>query len=70
MGDIESLKVCRSKHMSPRGWREPGNKTLQRSRIFGLVLLMRGVTEQEGRAAWQRQSGAGAERDPGPVQNN
>ena len=46
-----------------KGWREPGNKTLQRSRIFGLVLFMRGVTDQEGRPAWQRQSGAGAGRD-------
>ena len=46
-----------------RGWREPGNKTLRRSRIFGLVLFMRGVTEQEGRPAWQKQSGAGAGRD-------
>ena len=42
---------------------EPGNKTFQRSRIFGMVLFMRGVTDQEGRPAWQRQSGAGAGRD-------
>ena len=34
-----------------RGWREPGNKALQRSRIFGLVLFIRGVTDQEGRSA-------------------
>ena len=46
-----------------RGWREPGNKNLQRSRIFGLVLFMRVVTDQEGRPAWQRQLGAGAGRD-------
>ena len=25
-----------------------------------MVLFMRGVTDQEGRPAWQRQSGAGA----------
>ena len=46
-----------------RGWREPGNKTLQKSKIFGMVLFMRGVTDHEGRPAWQRQSGAGAGRD-------
>ena len=46
-----------------RGWRELGNKTLQRSRVFGLVLFMRGVTDQEGRPAWQRQLGAGAGRE-------
>ena len=37
-----------------RGWREPRNKTLQRGRICGLVLYMERVTDQEGRAAWQR----------------
>ena len=42
-----------------RGWREPGNKTLQRSRIFGLVLFMRGLTDQEGRPAWQSCSKGG-----------
>ena len=41
-------------------WREPGIKTLQRGRIFGLVLFIRRVTDQEGRPVWQRQSGAGA----------
>ena len=45
-----------------RGWREPGNMTLQRGRIFGLVLFKRKVTDQEGRPAGQRQSGAGAGR--------
>ena len=44
------------------GWREPGNMTLQRGRIFGLVLFKRKVTDQEGRPAGQRQSGAGAGR--------
>ena len=43
-----------------RGWREPGNKTLQRGRIYGLVLFMRRVTDQEGRPAGQKESGAGA----------
>ena len=56
-------KDLEAKAEAARGWREPGNKTLQRSRIFGLVLFMRGVTDQEGRSAWQRQSGAGAGRD-------
>ena len=45
-----------------RGRREPGNMTLQRGRIFGLVLFKRKVTDQEGRPAGQRQSGAGAGR--------
>ena len=36
--------------------------TLQRGRIFGLVLLKRKVTDQEGRPARQRQSGTGAGR--------
>ena len=36
--------------------------TLQRGRIFGLVLFKRKVTDQEGRPAGQRQSGAGAGR--------
>ena len=45
-----------------RGSREPGNMTLQRGRIFGLVLFKRKVTDQEGRPAGQRQSGAGAGR--------
>ena len=47
---------------SSRGWREPGNMTLQRDRIFGLVLFKTKVTDQEGRPAGQRQSGAGAGR--------
>ena len=34
-----------------RGWREPGNKTLQRGRIFWLVLFKRRVSDQEGRPA-------------------
>ena len=42
-----------------RGWKEPGNKTLQRGKIFGLVLFKIGVIDQEGRPAGQRQSGAG-----------
>ena len=42
-----------------RGRREPGNKTLQRGRIYGLVLFMRRITDQEGRPGGQRQSGAG-----------
>ena len=51
-------------HLMPycRGRREPGNMTLQRGRIFGLVLFKRKVTDQEGRPAGQRQSGAGAGR--------
>ena len=36
--------------------------TLQRGRILGLVLFKRKVTDQEGRPAGQRQSGAGAGR--------
>ena len=48
-------------HLS-RGRREPGNMTLQRGRIFRLVLFKRKVTDQEGRPAGQRQSGAGAGR--------
>ena len=34
--------------------------TLQRGRIFDLVLFKKKVTDQEGRPAGQRQSGAGA----------
>ena len=49
--------------LKSRGWREPGNKTLQKSRIIRMVLFMRGVIDQEGRLAWQRQSEAGAGRD-------
>ena len=37
-----------------RGRREPGIMTLQRGRIFGLVLFKRNVTDQEGRPAGQR----------------
>ena len=36
-----------------RGWREPGNKTLQRGRIFVLVLFKKRVLDQEGRPAGQ-----------------
>ena len=36
--------------------------TLQRDRIFGLVLLKTKVTDQEVRPTGQRQSGAGAGR--------
>ena len=43
-----------------RGWREPGNKTLQRGRIFLLVLFKKRVPDQEGRPAGQRQSRARA----------
>ena len=43
-----------------RGWREPGNKTLQKGRIFSLVLFKKRVPDQEGRPAGQRQLGAGA----------
>ena len=43
-----------------RGWREPGNKTLQRGRIFVLVLFKKRVLDQEGRPAGQGQWGAGA----------
>ena len=64
-----------------RGWREPGNKTLQRGRIFSLVLFKKRVPDQEGRPAGQRLSGAGAgkrfpvlfrivEQDQELVQNN
>ena len=45
-----------------RWWREPGNKTLQRGRIFGLVLFKLRVTDQEVGPAGQRQSRAGAGR--------
>ena len=41
-------------------WREPGNKTLKRGRIFLLDLFKKRVPDQEGRPAGQRQSGAGA----------
>ena len=43
-----------------RGWREPGNMTLQRGRIFGLVLFKRRVSDQGVGPAGQRKSGAGA----------
>ena len=43
-----------------RGWKEPGNKTLQGDRILLLVLFKKRVPDQEGRPAGQRQSGAGA----------
>ena len=36
--------------------------TLQRGRIFGLVLFKRKVADQEGRPAGKRQSRAGAGR--------
>ena len=42
------------------GWREPGNKTLQRGGIFLLVLFKKKVPDLEGRPLGQRQSGAGA----------
>ena len=32
-------------YLGVRGWREPGNMTLQRGRIFGLVLFKRKVTD-------------------------
>jgi hypothetical protein len=35
---------------------------LQRGRMFGLVLFKIRVTDQEGRPAGQRQSGAGARK--------
>ena len=56
-----SRVTCHMSHVS-RGWREPGNMTLQRGRIFRLVLFKRKVTDQEWRPAEQRQSGAGAGR--------
>ena len=43
-----------------QGMEEPGEKTLQRGRIYGLVLLMRRATDHEGRPAWQRQAEAEA----------
>ena len=49
-----------------------GNNTLQRSRIFGLVLFIRGVTDQDrkgdllGRDSWEQEQ----EEIPGSVQNN
>ena len=42
------------------GLREPGNLTLQRGRLLGMVLFKRRVTGQEVGPAGQRQSGAGA----------
>ena len=53
------------KSRSARGWREPGNKTLQRGRINGLVLFIRKVTDQEGRPPGKRQSGARAGKGGG-----
>ena len=41
-------------------YREPGNKTLQRGRIFRLVLFKKRVTDTEMGPAGQKQSGAGA----------
>ena len=42
------------------GLREPGNLTLQRGKLFGMVLFKRRVTDQEVGPARQRQSVAGA----------
>ena len=42
-----------------RGWKEPGNMSLQRGRIFGLVLFKRKVIDQDVGPAGRRQSGAG-----------
>ena len=53
------------KSRSARGWREPGNKTLQSGRIYGLVVFIRRVTDQEGRPAGKRQSGASAGKGGG-----
>ena len=45
--------------------------TLQRGRIFGMVLFKRRVTDQGVRPAGQSQSRARAAREiPGPVQND
>ena len=53
-----------------RGWREPGTMTLQRGRIFGMVLIKRSVTDQEVRPGGQRQSRKRTEKNiPGSVQN-
>ena len=56
-----------------KGWREPGNMTLQRSRIFRMVLLKMRITAKGMGPHWQRQSEERAERDslyclhwPGP----
>ena len=57
-------------HWPLRGWREPGNMTLQRGRIFGLVLFKRKVTDQEERPAGQTVGSRSRKDIPGPVQNN
>ena len=44
--------------------------TLQRSRIFGLVLFMRGVTEGKGDLFGRDSREQEQEEIPGPVQNN
>ena len=62
MTSIHSYNLVMTSVAQARGRREPGNMTLQRGRIFGLVLFKRKVTDQEGRPAGQRQSGAGAGR--------
>ena len=46
-----------------RRWMEPGNMTLQRSRIFRMVLFKMRITDQGVGPAWQRQSWARAGRD-------
>ena len=62
------IKIIRSR----RGRREPGNITLQRGRIFKLVLFKKKVRDQEVGPADQIQSGAGLSRREiaGPVQIN
>ena len=56
--DKTLAETCNSK--VTRGWREPGNMTLQRGGIFGLVLFERRITDQGVGPVWQRQSGARA----------
>ena len=57
---ITVLLYCITVLYCCRGWREPGNKTLQRDRVFLLVPLKKRVPDQEGRPDGQRRSGAGA----------
>ena len=51
---------CTVRSGKGRGWREPGNKTLQRERLFLLVLFKKGVPDQKGRPAGHIKLGAGA----------
>ena len=58
---FKSLHITALHSTLTRGWREPGNETLQRGRIFLLVLFKKRVPDQEGRPAghWHSRAGAG-----------